>query len=123
MMTSILPLAVLAIASFAAGIINTIAGGGSFLTFPALLFTGLDARAANITSTLGLYPMQITSGWAGRTMAGGTPALSFKALFGISLVGGVIGGILLVLTPSPVFARMVPWLILIATAIFAYSTF
>src|ERR1700761_3938149 len=100
MMTSILPLAVLAIASFAAGIINTIAGGGSFLTFPALLLTGLDARAANITSTIALFPMQVTTGYASRKMAGGTGQLPFKVLFAISLVGGVIGAILLLLTPS-----------------------
>jgi len=110
-------------ANFAAGIMNAIAGGGSFLTFPALLMSGLDPRAANMTSTIALFPMQVSTGYAGRNMVGGTPNLSFKMLFGISLVGGVIGAILLLLMPAIFFARLVPWLILFATALFAYGSF
>lgn len=111
------------LASFCAGITNTIAGGGSFLTFPALLWTGLDARAANITSTVALFPMQITSGYAGRQLAGGTETLSLRALTIISLLGGIVGALLLLLTPPLIFAKLVPWFILFATAIFAYGTF
>lgn len=109
--------------SFAAGIVNTIAGGGSFLTFPALMLTGLDARAANITSCIGLFPMQVGSGYAGRSLAHDTPHLSFKALCGISLVGGLIGAALLLLTPSHIFAKLVPWFVLFATALFAWGSF
>jgi uncharacterized membrane protein YfcA len=119
----ITPLLVLAATAFAAGIMNTLAGGGSFLTFPALLLTGLDARAANITSTVALFPMQITTGFAGRKLAGGTAGLSFRTLIILSLIGGVIGAILLLLTPAAFFARLVPWLILFATAVFAYGSF
>src|ERR1700753_1701478 len=104
---------ILSVAFICAGIVNAIAGGGSFMTFPALLLTGLDARAANITSTLALFPMQVTAGYAGRAMVGDAPNLSFRKMFIISLIGGTIGAILLLLTPSAVFARMLPWLILL----------
>ncbi|MDD3287856.1 MAG: sulfite exporter TauE/SafE family protein [Alphaproteobacteria bacterium] len=110
-------------AAFAAGIINALAGGGSFLTFPALLLTGLDARAANITSTIALFPMQLSTGYAGRKMAGDSPSLSLKELCGISLIGGVIGASLLLLTTPAFFAKLVPWLILFATVVFAYGSF
>ncbi len=120
---TVLSLAVLFCACFAAGIINTLAGGGSFLTFPALLLTGLNARAANITSTIALFPMQLSTGYAGRKMAGDSPNLTLKELCGISLVGGAIGGGLLLLTTPPTFAKLVPWLILFATSVFAYGSF
>ncbi len=118
-----LPLLLFIAAAFVAGIANTLAGGGSFFTFPALLFMGLDARAANITSTLALFPMQLSAGYAGRKHAEGLPHLPFRALFAISLVGGAIGAALLLLTPSAFFARLVPWLILLATGLFAWGSF
>lgn len=119
----IISIVLLFAAFFAAGVMNAIAGGGSFLTFPALLLSGLDPRAANITSTLALFPMQVSTGYAGRDMAKGTPRLSFRALFIISFIGGVVGAILLLMTPPAFFARLVPWLILFATALFAYGSF
>lgn len=106
-----------------AGAQNALAGGGSFVTLPALIFSGLDARAANITSTIALFPGQVATGWAGRRDATGTERLSFRAFFIISLVGGVVGAILLLLTPVSFFARLVPWLVLFATAIFAWGSF
>jgi uncharacterized membrane protein YfcA len=102
---------------------NTLAGGGSFLTFPALLYSGLDPRAANITSTAMLFPMQVGTGYAGRAHAGGMAQLSFRALMGLSFAGGVLGAGLLLLTPPTFFARLVPWLILFATLLFAYGSF
>jgi uncharacterized membrane protein YfcA len=107
----------------AAGVQNALAGGGSFLTFPALLLAGLDARAANITSTVALFPGQVTTGLAGRRYVADAPALSFRSLFAISLAGGVVGASLLLLTPPSFFARLVPWLILFATLVFAYGSF
>ncbi|OYV59005.1 MAG: transporter, partial [Acidiphilium sp. 21-62-4] len=77
---------VLVAVSFAAGAQNALAGGGSFLTFPALLFAGLDPRAANITSTIALFPGQVTTGIAGRNLVTGAAGLGFATLFGISLV-------------------------------------
>jgi uncharacterized protein len=110
-------------AAFAAGIINTIAGGGSFITFPALLLTGLDPRAANVTSTIAMFPMQVTTGYSGRDLAGGTEHIRFRTLFIISLIGGAFGAALLLMTPTAFFGRLVPWLILYATGLFAWGTF
>lgn len=113
----------LAAAAFAAGAVNALAGGGSFLTFPALLLTGLDARAANITSTVALFPGQVATGYAGRTLASGTPSLKFSALFVVSLLGGALGAVLLLVTPVSIFSALVPWLVLFATAVFAWGSF
>ncbi len=102
---------------------NALAGGGSFVTLPALILTGMDARAANITSTIALFPGQLSTGLAGRKLVRGAESLSFRALLLISLVGGALGGLLLLVTPAAFFARMVPWLVLFATAVFAYGSF
>ena len=86
-------------AGFLAGVMNALAGGGSFVTLPMLILSGLDARAANITSTIALFPGQVTTGLAGRKLVSGAERLSFKALFVISLIGGVLGALLLLATP------------------------
>jgi hypothetical protein len=106
-----------------AGVQNALAGGGSFVTLPALILSGLDARAANITSTVALFPGQVTTGLAGRKLVSGAERLSFRALFAISLAGGVVGALLLLATPPAFFARMLPWLVLAATALFAWGSF
>lgn len=114
---------ILFIAAFCAGVQNALAGGGSFLTFPALMFTGLDARAANITSTVALFPGQLTTGFAGRKNVSDLPQLSFKMLFIISLIGGVFGAVLLLVTPVSIFEFLVPWLVLFATFVFLWGSF
>ena len=106
-----------------AGAQNALAGGGSFITLPVLIVSGLDARAANITSTLALFPGQVTTGWAGRGLVAGAERLSFGALAAISLLGGIAGAFLLLRTPPALFAAMVPWLVLVATLLFAWSSF
>jgi len=111
------------IAGFLAGAQNAVAGGGSFLTFPALLFAGLDPRAANINSTIALFPAQVTMGWSGRTMAAGASGLSLRTLFIISIVGGAIGAVLLLETPVSIFTHLVPWLIMFATLVFVWGNF
>ncbi|MDE2488756.1 MAG: sulfite exporter TauE/SafE family protein [Alphaproteobacteria bacterium] len=116
-------LVILFVAAVWAGVQNALAGGGSFVTLPALILSGLDARAANIASTIALFPGQVTTGWVNRKMVSGAAGLSFKALVIISLIGGALGGALLLLTPSSFFARLVPWLVLFATALFAYGSF
>jgi uncharacterized protein len=113
----------LLVAGFVAGVQNALAGGGSFLTFPALLFAGLDPRAANITSTIALFPGQLTTGWAGRRNVSGVGSVSFRTLVAVSLLGGGVGAVLLLATPSAVFARLVPYLILFATLVFAWGSF
>jgi uncharacterized membrane protein YfcA len=106
-----------------AGAQNALAGGGSFVTLPALIFSGLDARAANIASTLALFPGQVTTGWFGRSMVSGAEGLRFRTLVILSLAGGLVGAAILLLTPSDVFGRLVPWLVLFATGLFAWGSF
>jgi uncharacterized membrane protein YfcA len=114
---------ILFIASLWAGTQNALAGGGTFVTLPALMLTGMNALQANITSTIALFPGQVTSTWGGRGHVTGVGGLSFKTLVVVSLVGGILGATLLLVTPSQIFAQMVPWLVLFATAIFAYGSF
>ncbi len=106
-----------------AGAQNALAGGGSFLLLPTLMFTGMDALAANITSCVALFPAQIATGWTGRSHAKGVGALSLGGLFAISVVGGAIGAVILLATPRGLFAHLVPWLVLFATALFAWGSF
>jgi uncharacterized membrane protein YfcA len=106
-----------------AGAQNALAGGGSFVTLAILVLAGLDPRAANITSTIALFPGQVSTGYAGRRMASGAERLSFRALFVISLAGGVVGALLLLATPPTFFAGLVPWLVLFATAVFGWGSF
>jgi len=114
---------VLGFAAFFAGAMNALAGGGSFITLPALMFTGMDARAANITSTVALFPGQITSGLSGRALVQGVGGLPFWALMSVSLAGGVVGALLLLATPPHFFAQLIPWLVLFATSVFAWGSF
>ncbi len=116
-------LLVLFVAALWAGVQNALAGGGSFVTLPALMFTGMDAQAANITSTIALFPAQIATALTGRSHVTGVGELSFRTLVVISLVGGAVGAVLLLVTPPRFFARLVPWLVLFATIVFAWGSF
>ena len=114
--------ALVALASFAAGFINALAGGGSFLTLPALIAAGVPPIAANASSTVALFPGQITTGFAARDgirAAAKDHRINVPALAAISLGGGLVGGLLLLITPPELFARIIPWLILFATLVFA----
>lgn len=115
--------AIILVAGLWAGLQNSLAGGGSFVTLPALMLTGMSPLAANITSTVALFPGQVTSGYAGRSLVTGAGRASFRTLFIVSILGGALGGLLLLNTPSAVFARLVPWLVLFATALFAWGSF
>ena len=114
---------VLFAAALWAGVQNALAGGGSFITLPALMLTGMDAHAANITSTVALFPAQLATGWTGRRQVAGAAGLTFRMLALISLIGGALGAILLLVTPPTFFARLVPWLVLFATILFAWGSF
>lgn len=120
---ALLTYALLFAAAAFAGAQNALAGGGSFVTFPALLLAGLDPRAANVTSTVALLSGQAISAWAGRGMVAGAPGLSVRALTLLSLGGGVAGALLLLATPVAAFTRLVPWLVLFATGVFAWGSF
>jgi uncharacterized membrane protein YfcA len=114
---------ILFLASVWAGAQNALAGGGSFITLPLLILSGMSPRAANITSTIALFPGQVASGWTGRQSADGAAGLSLRALVIISLVGGALGAGLLLVTSPSFFARLLPWLILFATIVFAWGSF
>jgi uncharacterized protein len=116
-------LAFLVLAGALAGAQNVLAGGGSFLTFPALLLAGLNPLSANMTSTIAMFPGQVTAAVVGRDLVAGVGRLRFRDLFGISLVGGALGALLLQNTPVSIFVRLVPWLVLFATAVFAWGSF
>jgi uncharacterized membrane protein YfcA len=114
---------ILFVISFWAGVQNALAGGGSFITLPALMFTGMNAQAANVTSTIALFPAQVAIGWTGWRHRSGLGAVSFRQLFAISLVGGGLGAILLLVTPASFFAHLMPFLVLFATVMFAWGSF
>jgi uncharacterized membrane protein YfcA len=111
----LLPLTALAAAIGA--VMNAIAGGGTLVTFPALIALGIPPITANATSTVALWPGTMTSMWGYRAELRG--ARRWAIAFAIpSLVGGVIGALLLLVTPEQRFAQIVPWLILGATGLF-----
>ena len=104
-------------AGFLAGVMNAIAGGGTIVTFPSLIFSGLTSIVANATSTVALLPAALSSffGYRKRVYA----VASWLKLFApVSLVGGLLGGMLLVRTPTETFDWLVPFLILFATVLF-----
>jgi len=102
------------------GALNAVAGGGSFIAFPALLFTGVAPVAANATNTLAL--------WVGVTASGGAYRkhlnISKRVLIPLivtSIAGGLAGALLLLRTPPQTFLRVLPWLLLGATLLFAFG--
>jgi len=110
----------LAVASFLGGTLNAVAGGGSFLLFPALLGMGILPIQANATNTVALWPGQLTSIAAYRHDLKRNMRLAFPmALAG--LIGGTAGALVLLNTPQKTFLRLVPWLLLVASSIFAAS--
>jgi len=120
-MPDLLHSAAFMLAGCIAGIMNAIAGGGTLVTFPTLIFAGLPSIVANATSTIALLPAQISSA-IGYRKAAGSVARWLKVFAPVSLIGGLAGGILLVRTPSHVFDSLVPFLILFATVLFMANT-
>src|SRR5258705_1026887 len=104
-------------AAFAAGVINSIAGGGTLITFPVLIWLGLDAKVANATSTVALWP-GLFGGLFGYRKELENSSTILKRLGTTSVIGGAVGAWLLIWTPSATFARLVPFLILFATLLF-----
>ncbi|HYG64480.1 MAG TPA: sulfite exporter TauE/SafE family protein [Thermoanaerobaculia bacterium] len=107
----------LAGAAFAAGVMNSMAGGGTILTFPTLIFLGLPAITANATSTVALLP-GVVAAMAGYRKEVAAHRDWLKTLFLPSLVGGAAGSVLLLMTPEKVFANLAPLLVLFATVLF-----
>ncbi len=109
---------VLAAAAFAAGVINAIAGGGSLVSFPALLWTGMPAVTANATNTLAIWPGTVSSAWAYRRWIGEERRRAL-ALAVPSFIGGLAGSVVLLHTSESLFRAIVPWLIVFACALLA----
>jgi uncharacterized protein len=118
--TSVVTNAVLFLAAFVGGALNAVAGGGSFIALPALLFAGAPAVAANATTTLALWPGSMASAVAYRRELSVTRPWLVR-LGGVSLVGGLLGGMLLVRTSDTSFLRLLPWLMLLAAATFTFG--
>jgi len=107
---------VLTVAGFVAGVINAIAGGGSLVSFPALLLTGIPAVTANATNTVAIWPGSLSSVWAYREYIKEERHRA-AVLAWPSLVGGLAGSIVLLHTSERSFRAVVPWLILFACAL------
>jgi uncharacterized membrane protein YfcA len=114
-------LVLLAGAGFLAGAMNAAAGGGSFVSFPAMIFAGVPPVYANASSTVALFPGALTSGWAYRHALGGIGGVTLPVLLGVSMIGGLLGAVLLLATPQGAFNVLVPWLLLLATLAFAFG--
>ncbi len=108
-------------AGFAAGLINSVAGGGSFLTFPALVFTGVPSIMANASSKVALLPGTLASAWAYRHDFKRSKGFPFWPALFVSMAGGMTGALLLLLTPQRSSDALVPWLLLAATLLFTFG--
>jgi uncharacterized protein len=102
------------------GALNSVAGGGSFIAFPALLFSGVPPIPANATNTIALWTAAAASGGAYRKHLDVARRV-MAPLIVASLIGGVVGAVLLLKTPAQTFMRVIPWLILGATLLFAFG--
>ncbi|EDQ06113.1 hypothetical protein DSM14862_03103 [Sulfitobacter indolifex] len=111
-------IAILVIAAFGAGVLNTIAGGGTFLTFPALVFTGMPPVAANATSAVAVFPGYLAGAFGFRNELGGFDRKRLLRLSLITLSGGAVGSGLLLVSSNEAFSIVVPFLLLAATLAF-----
>lgn len=114
-------LALLLGAAFLAGAMNAMAGGGSFLTLPALIYAGVPPVAANATGTVALLPGYMSGTWGFRRDLKPVGTVGLLPLSAVSLAGGLMGAGLLLVTPDTVFRAIVPWLLLGATSLFAFG--
>ena len=105
-----------------AGAVNAVAGGGSFVSFPALLFTGVPAVAANATNTFALWVGVTASGGAYRNRLNVSRRVAIPLVIA-SIAGGMVGALLLIHTPAETFLRVIPWLMLAATLLFAFGKY
>ncbi|MFM7463877.1 MAG: sulfite exporter TauE/SafE family protein [Cyanobium sp.] len=110
-----------ALAGVAAGLVNALAGGGSLISFPALTALGLPALVANLTNTVALTPGYLGAAWAQRRDLGGQGGRG-RLLVPLALAGGVVGAKLLLASDERLFLALVPWLILLGSALVALQT-
>jgi uncharacterized protein len=108
------------VAAFVAGVMNSVAGGGSFLSFPALLFAGVPAISANATNNAAMWVGTIGSARGYKEEVAEHRAMLLPVIV-VSVAGSLLGAVLLLVTPVRTFERMIPWLLLFATIVFAAS--
>ncbi len=113
-----LGLVLLFLSAVGAGLMNSMAGGGTLLTFPSLLAAGMSPVAANATNAVALVPGSLSAGWAYRHDLRGIGRQPIILLMAMSAGGGFVGARLVAIAGDALFRRMVPWLILGATALF-----
>lgn len=113
-------IALVGMAAFCAGAMNSVAGGGTFFSFPALLAAGVPPVAANASNSVALWPASLSGAWAYRTEL--ARYKRYLIPMGIvSFIGGIGGGLLLLATKDATFSKLIPWLLLFATVLFAFS--
>lgn len=106
-------------AGLVAGAMNALAGGGSFVTLAALVAAGLPSVTANASSSVALYPAGAASAWVYRAGLAPVGGLALRPTLVATLLGGLVGALLLLATPAAAFDRVVPWLLLAATLMLA----
>src|SRR5579875_260305 len=109
-------------AAFLAGALNSVAGGGSFLTFPSLVFAGVPAVIANASNTVALVPGSAAAALSYRRDIERLGEKRIKTWFIVCIIGGAAGSALLLLTSDRTFRQIAPWLLLFATLLFAFGT-
>ncbi|UUL82293.1 sulfite exporter TauE/SafE family protein [Sphingomonas qomolangmaensis] len=114
-------LALAAAAGLVGGAMNALAGGGTFATMPALIAIGLPSPIANATSNVALQPGAFMSAYTYREGLRPVAGMSVRTLAGITFVGGLVGSLLLVVTPTTTFDIIIPWLLLMATIAIAFG--
>ena len=100
---------------------NAIAGGGSFFTFPALVYAGVPALNANASSSIVLFPSVLASAWASRHELQEFGGVRVRSMWFVSILGGASGALLLLSTREETFDLIIPWLLLVSTIVFAFG--
>jgi uncharacterized membrane protein YfcA len=116
------PLLVVAAAGLIAGMMNALAGGGSFVTLPALIAAGVPSVNANTSSTVALFPGTLMSAWTYRDGLGPIGSVRLRPLLIATFVGGALGAVLLLRTPIKTFDLVLPWLMAVATLMLALGS-
>lgn len=109
------------VAGFLCGALNAVAGGGTFITLPVLIWLGIPPVVANATATTMAVPGYLASFWAYRRDIRAQGVLRLGTIIVLAALGGVLGAALLIATSSDAFLALVPWLLLTATLLFAFA--
>jgi uncharacterized membrane protein YfcA len=112
---------ILIAAAFSAGLVNSVAGGGQLLAFPAMVFSGVPSVVANASSTVALFPGLFAASLAYRGHFKHLEGIPFRKALIASIAGGFVGAMLLLLTPQTTFDVVVPWLLLFASVVFIFG--